>query len=322
MAAITDVVPNDVADQITALRAGIATMVPAKTADNLVIGTWNIRDFDRVLPAWRSKAGDSPIRDLSDVLSMAEIIRHFDVAAIQEVRRSAEGFTELMQALGPGWGFLVTDVTEGAAGNNERLAFVFDTTRIRAAGLACEIVVPTAAASAPPPPLTGQFARTPYAVSFARGASAFTLVTLHVVYGTASTDRIAELTEIAQWLARWAQQGDAWGTNLIALGDFNIDHSGDPLYDAFTSTGLQPAAQLNPLPRTIFDDPAPDAPPNHRHFYDQLAWFPGSTGTPTFGLGYTNAGLIDFTKLVPADTQLQLSWRMSDHYPLWCEFTV
>ena len=44
----------------------------------------------------------------------------------QEVRRSAAAFLSMLQVLGQDWAFLVTDVTEGAAGNNERLAFVFD----------------------------------------------------------------------------------------------------------------------------------------------------------------------------------------------------
>jgi hypothetical protein len=37
---------------------------------------------------------------------------------------------------------------------------------------------------------------------------------------------------------------------------------------------------------------------------------------------FVNAGTFDFTNdLVPADTEVQLSWRISDHLPLWCEFT-
>ena len=171
--------------------------------------------------------------------------------------------------------------------------------------------------------MTSQFARTPYAVSFARGESRFTLVTLHVVYGQAPADRIAELAGIAQWLDRWSRNGDAWGTNLIALGDFNIDRQGDPLYDAFTSTGLRPPDPLNFVPRTVFDDPDPAAVPDRRHFYDQIAWFTRSDGTPQLDMGYRNAGMYNFANnLIPADTTTQLSWRISDHFPLWCEFTT
>ena len=169
--------------------------------------------------------------------------------------------------------------------------------------------------------MADQFARTPYAVSFSRGTNRFTLVTLHVVYGNKPADRVPELTAIAQWLARWSASKDPWGENLIALGDFNIDRRDDPLYQAFTSTGLEPPAGLNFIPRTIFDDPDPNAPPDRRHFYDQIAWF--TTGRASLSLPFVNAGTFDFTNdLVPAVTQIQLSWRISDHFPLWCEFTA
>jgi hypothetical protein len=81
-----------------------------------------------------------------------------------------------------------------------------------------------------------------------------------VIYGQGPADRIAELQQIAGWLAGWATGGDVWGANLIALGDINIDRHGDPLYQAFTATGLRPPAGLNHVPRTIFDDPDPAAP--------------------------------------------------------------
>ena len=85
--------------------------------------------------------------------------------------------------------------------------------------------------------LDRQFARTPYAVSFAADRLQLTLVTLHVLYGEESA-RADELREIAGWLARWAKEERQWNQNLIALGDFNIDRRGDLLFDAFTSTAL------------------------------------------------------------------------------------
>lgn len=320
---ITSPPPADVVDELDLVRAALGHVIPAKSPGNLLVGTWNIRDFDRVSPTWRSATGVSPIRDLSNVLCIAEIVRSFDVVAIQEVRQSAEGFLAMVQALGPGWAYLVTDVTRGRSGNNERLAFLFDTRRIHLSGLACELVVAAENAGIAEGVLKGQFARTPYAVSFARGSSGFTLVTLHVTYGQRAADRIPELEEIARWLARWAQQGDAWGTNLIALGDFNIDRQDDPLYQAFTSTGLRPPSQLNFVPRTIFDDPDPQAPPDHRHFYDQIAWFSDEGVAPVLSMGFANAGMFNFDNgVIPAASRQQLSWRISDHFPLWCEFEI
>ena len=64
------------------------------------------------------------------------------------------------------------------------------------------------------------------------------------------------------------------------MGNFNIDRSGDPLYQAFVCTGLTPAPEHLNLPKTIFDDS------QNRHFS------PDRTLT-------TN----------------ELSWRISDHLP-------
>jgi hypothetical protein len=154
-------VRGDVAAEVAALDRALARVVPAKSPGNLLIGTWNVRAFDRVSPVWRSASGASPIRDLSNVAAIAEIVRRFDVVAVQEVRRSAQAFLAMMTVLGPDWAYLVTDVTDGRAGNSERLAFVFDTTRLRPSGLACELVVAASDnAAVAPDVVTSQFART------------------------------------------------------------------------------------------------------------------------------------------------------------------
>lgn len=322
MPEITDAPPADVTAQLDAVSAALDSVVPPKRlGQNLLIGTWNVRAFNRITPKWRSTSGDSPIRDLSNVLSIAEVIRRFDVVAVQEVGGTPEAFLAMMKALGEDWAFLVTDVTLGDAGNHERLAFMFDRGRVRPSGLACELVVAAEEMGVPNAMLDRQFARTPYGASFACGEQIFTLVTLHVIWGEGPHSRVGELRRIARWLADWARSGDAWGENLIALGDFNIDRQGDELYEAFTSTGLAPPDNLNHVPRTIFEDPL--APPDERHFYDQIAWFTGSQGTPEISLSYRNAGTFSFLDgLIPADSDSQLSYRISDHFPLWVEFDL
>ena len=328
MPAITDPPPAEVRDQVDAYKDALADVVPPKRSDNLLIGTWNVRAFNRLTAEWRSQTGDSPVRDLSNVLCIAETLRRFDVVAVQEVGSTAEALRATMAYLGGDWAFLVTDVTLGDAGNHERLAFVFDRERLRPSGLACELVVAPEDFGVSTDVLGRQFARTPYGVSFSREPNVFTLVTLHVVYGNAPGDRVGELAKIAGWLADWATTGDEWGENLIALGDFNIDRqidedgNVDELYKAFTETGLKPPDNLNHVPRTITDDPDPNAPADRRHYYDQVAWFTGQPGgPPALSLGYENSGMFDFTQdLVPAVTEQELSFRMSDHFPLWVEF--
>lgn len=321
---ITDSPPAGVRNELRNFSAALDRVIPAKHGRrNMLIGTWNVRAFDRMTRRWRSQSGDSPIRDLSNVLVIAEVVRRFDVVAVQEVRQSAQAFLAMMQVLGGDWAFLVTDVTRGTAGNYERLAFVFDGKRVRPSGLACELVVAAEEAGIEERVLKKQFARTPYAASFVCGSTPFTLVTLHVTWGERPKDRVPELEEIALWLARWAKGGDPWGSNLIALGDFNIDRKDDPLYQAFTGTGLKPPDPLNHVPRTVFDDPDPNAKPNHRNFYDQIAWFTGARGIPALSFEYSNAGMFNFAdRLIRADSTTQLSWRISDHFPLWVEFEL
>lgn len=161
-----------------------------------------------------------------------------------------------------GTGWIASDVTEGGPGNGERLAFIYDADRVQPSGLVGEIVLPAGATSS-----VEQFARTPYAAGFVRAGTDFILTTVHVLWGKAPADRIAELTAFATWMRRWADRPQDWNRNLLVLGDFNLDRIDDPLFDAFASTGLWPPTELNHVPRTIFDDD------KSQHFYDQIAWF-------------------------------------------------
>ena len=324
MLTVTEPPPEEVATDLAQLRDVLDENIPAKALDrNLLIATWNLRAFGDLTEKWVSSEEDTPKRDLSSLLCIAEIVSRFDVVAVQEARDNLKALRHLVHALGPNWGLSLTDVTEGAPGNGERMAFLFDTRRVVPSGLACEIVVPEEQlgpieAGA----LRRQFARTPYAVSFRSGEKTFVLVTLHVLYGESEEERLPELKAIAEWLAGWAKDINSWDHNLIALGDFNIDRKGDALHDAFISTGLDIPEDLQGAPRTIFADPER---PHLNKFYDQIAWFTGRNGLPALSLRYSKGGFFDFTEAALTSrglTRAQLSWRISDHYPLWAEFST
>ena len=170
-----------------------------------------------------------------------------------------------------------------------------------------------------PGALREQFARSPYAVSFQAADTTVILVTLHVLYGDKPGDRIPELTAIARWMADWAQQTNRWHHNLMVLGDFNIDRQDDPLYQAFTSTGLTVPAALNTVRRSIFADPGE---PTLGKYYDQIAWF-ALGRAQLINMQMLNAGGFDFVEHLYRDvgmTRAQMQYRVSDHYPLWVEF--
>jgi hypothetical protein len=323
-ASILGPVPAAVEAELATLRAALDEAVPAKRLGrNLLVATWNIRAFGDMSETWKRSKRDKPKRNMADVLAIAEIASRFDVVAIQEGRANLKALRHMLKALGPDWGLILTDVNPPPAGNGERLAFVFDTRRAKASGLAAELVVPDdwlrkgkIAAGA----LQEQFVRTPYSVSFLAGTETFILTTLHVIYGEDAGERTGELGAIAQWLADWAKRtSEDYHQNLIVLGDFNIDLEGDPNYEALTSTGLRPPAELRSQPRTIFDTVT------RRHFYDQIAWFT-EKGAAQLTLGYEGAGHADSfiwtDHLLREMGTVEKSWRISDHYPLWVEFSL
>ncbi len=304
--------PQAVAGDVAALRAHLTATLPRQTTKNLLIATWNIRAFGDVTDKWVSGKNDTPKRDLGSLACIAEVIRRFDVVALQEVRRNVTALMRTLDLLGPDWRVIASDVTEGDQGNDERIAFVYNTTRVRPSGLVAEIVLPV-----PPQVVVKQFARTPYVASFSVGTTEFILVSLHVLWGRKPGDRLPEIVAIAEWMRDWAARPGDWNTNLLVLGDFNLDRLSNPLYQAFTSTGLWPPAELNEVRRTIFGSSGA------HHFYDQIAWFGDTTDHALLeSLTYNHAaGSVDFVGHVMSRlTKESLSWRISDHLPLWVEF--
>lgn len=327
MTTVTDAPPSEIQHDLEALRDALEGKLPPRTLDqNLLVGTWNIRSFSGLTEKWVSDENDEPRRDLHSIRVIAEIIRRFDVVALQEVRGDLKALRHTLKVLGSDWGLMLTDVTRGDPGNSERLGFLFDRRKVQPSGLAAELVVPDEEFDANEPiesdALERQFARTPYAVSFRCGSQTFILVTLHVLYGESPARRTPELKAIATWLDRWAREMNEWdgNHNLIALGDFNIDRRGDERYEAFTSTGLYVPESLHQVPRTISSDPEN---PDKGHFYDQIAWFTKENDRPALSLPYRRGGHFDFTDVALPRRDLSkgsLSWHISDHYPLWVEF--
>lgn len=143
MPLIDDPSPPAVQSDMDALRTYLGETVPSKRLDeNLLIATWNIRGFGSLTREWTATEHHSPKRDLRGLLAIGEIIRRFDVVAVQEVKGDLRALRDLLKWLGPDWAFLMTDVTAGAPGNGERMAFLFDRRRLELSGLACELVVP------------------------------------------------------------------------------------------------------------------------------------------------------------------------------------
>lgn len=143
MTSIVDIPPAPVQADLQSLAAALDTQIPAKHGPaNLLIATWNLRAFASLTRKWTAEDNDNPKRDLRGLRAICDIVSRFDVVAIQEVKGDLRALRDMMLKLGDEWGFLMTDITLGKVGNNERMAFVFDKERVKPSGLACELVVP------------------------------------------------------------------------------------------------------------------------------------------------------------------------------------
>jgi endonuclease/exonuclease/phosphatase family metal-dependent hydrolase len=316
---ILDPPPENVEADLRAVRSALEVVPPRQLERNLLIATFNIREFADLADVWDQPTDHKPMRDLHALRLLAEIVSRFDVVAIQEVGGNIKALRHMLRWLGGDWSLILTDVTRGKAAGGERIAFVFDIRRARLSGLACELVVPpeelaAAKASKDPEVLREQFARTPYAVAFQTGGITFVLISVHIIYGKSPKERTPEITAVANWLKSMATTLDGYGQNLIVLGDFNIDRrEKDANYEALLSTGLKTPPELDDVARTVANEGDAGT------FYDQVAWFPDNLNT----LEYSGrAGRVDYksVNILKDVAPQEYTFRMSDHYPLWTEF--
>ena len=225
-----------------------------------------------------------------------------------------------MRLLGPHWTYIVTD----PSGNEERLAFVYDTRKILFRHIAGEIVLPPKKGEQPI-----QFNRTPFLVAFQAGWFKFNICTVHIFYGKSSdtTRRRQEIADIASFFTK-RQKKD--GETYIILGDFNILGPEDATMEALLGNGFK-------IPPGVSKPTALAS----AHFYDQIAL---RTENKLFEVA--SSGCFHWQDFVfrdeedfaayqplmptvtksgkPQKTDLGAyrkwrTWQMSDHLPLWVE---
>lgn len=322
------VVRQRVVEGLQRLRAALSADIPMRTAtETLLLATWNIRELD---------SGKYGFRNDEPYYYMAEILSRFDLIAIQEVRDGLYPLQKLQRLLGSWWDFLVTDVTLGASGNSERMAYLYDRRKIKFTGLAAELVLPKARGQENAPL---QLARSPYVAGFQAGWAYLTLATVHIYYGkSVAVDerRLAEITAFSKTLAEHA--GKLSGApqyepdvppksnNLFVLGDFNIFNRSDVTMEAMTKAGFRVPEELQRVPGSNVD--------KNKH-YDQIAYHDRLTRMKPTG----HAGVFDFYEHVyrehdeasyavdraekPGQSFKEWrTYRMSDHLPMWIEIRV
>jgi endonuclease/exonuclease/phosphatase family metal-dependent hydrolase len=334
------------AENLLLLRERLATNedgtpnIPKRTIDEtLLFATWNIREFDS------SKYGD---RSEESIYYIAEIISHFDIVAIQEVNADLAALERLMQVLGSWWRYLITDVTEGSSGNQERAALVYDSRKVKYGGLAGEIVIPPIKKRGKPVEPANQLSRTPFVCGFQAGWLKFMVCTVHIYYGKSVAEdpkRVEEIQVLSSFLANRVKDKHAWCQNLALVGDFNIFNTEDATFKAITDAGFY----IPPQFKEVTSNAA-----GGKHF-DQMGFISRAYDEAVVRerIKGFKAGVFDFFKYVYTDKDESIyaaeigpayseksngekrterdsrnyyrQWRtfqMSDHFPMWIELDV
>ena len=314
----TDAAARDRAiDRLLAVRAGLAEDITTKTKDeSFRLATWNIRDFGG------HKLNPSP-RLPESLMYIAEVISAFDLVAVQEVNQDMTDFLKVMHLLGPHWDYILTD----EAGNQERLAFVYDKRKISFRHIAGEIVLPPKKTDQPL-----QFNRTPFLVAFQAGWFKFNICTVHIYYGSSTdlTKREYEIAQIAEFFTR-RQKRD--GETYILLGDFNILNPDHPTMNALLKGGFDVPEKLRHISAL-----------NSENYYDQIAL---RTQDKLVEIVDSNCfhwenyvfreveDYATYRPYMPAEAKdgkpLETdrvaykqwrTWQISDHLPLWAEIKI
>lgn len=309
---------------VLALKEVLDACLPQRSLDgSLLLATWNLREFGA------KKMGP---RLTESLYYIAEIIDHFDLVALQEIRRDLEEFKQLKRILGKWWKSLFTNVTEGKRGNEERTAFLYDSRKVEFGGLSGQIVLPPDRKGKKPVPVF-QIARAPFIIGFQAGWFKFTICTTHLYYGTSKKDdphRLYETEKLAAALSTEVMRNEAWARNMILLGDFNVFNTTDKQFLVLKKNGFR-------VPKALFDTKTNTG---RSRPYDQIAFIAPSLDDkldeaksgifPFFDHVFTEdpAVVAEYAKHFSAPrTGKKLisyyrkwrSFQMSDHNPLWVQ---
>lgn len=305
-----------IADRLLRLRALLNGQITARRQPNsLIIGSWNIRHFD----GGRPRLNES-------FHYIAEIIDHFDICAIQEVK-STEAMARLMKLLGPNWDYFINDSSGAGRGNHERMAFVYNRNRVRFRNLLGELVLPKGAL-----PGDEQVGRTPFFAAFQAGWFRFTLCNAHIVF-TQEQGRPLREDEIGVVARELSKRARAEDEVHIFLGDMNIESRDDAGMTALTDAGFH-VPDVGPTSLTgtkHYDQIAFVGPPSESHMlaHGVIRWHEAV---------FTEAEMPDYEEIAktirsaPDTGEPYADWpgtygdwrthEMSDHLPVWIELEV
>lgn len=289
--------------------------IPRRSNSNLLLASWNIANLG---------AQDRQPRHYALI---AEIIKWFDLIAIQEVRDDLSGLNAIMDALPNSWRTIFTD----KSGNDERMAFVYRHPKVRLMEMCGEIGIPVGEQEDINLPGVNHrfsgFDRNPMITTFNVRGFQIGLANVHLYFGkqdtaaqrrTSMNRRRLEAYAVSRWCDLRRRDGDRYVDNFIALGDFNLPRWGDnddPIRQALTRRGLRRPEHSTRISSAIASDSD----------YDQILCVPGLVSR------VRAAGVFDYDGAIfnamyqrrsISSFRSYLRYYISDHRPIWSEIDI
>lgn len=300
MASATLEYDYDLDHEVAALaEARSDAKVPRPQADQLLIASWNI-----------ARLGANDRRD-EDYKLLATMAGWFELVALQEVRDDLRGLRAIQSHLPGHFRVLFSDT----AGNNERMAFLYDSRKVSPLEEIGEIGFTPRELAAVRAEAVGKafgtFDRTPHIAAFAAGGARFLLANVHLFYGTASEleRRIAEAFAVASWAKRRQEEKHTYTKSVLALGDFNLPKADpkDRIYRALVAKGLR-------VPKDVATRVGTNLGGTKQ--YDQVVFLPEAEPL------LVASGVVSFDEVLFSDLDRKrqrqvLRYRISDHRILW-----
>lgn len=307
--------PYSAVDEIARLRSQrLQRAVPDHPDDRLVVATWNIANLG------------VHERRPQDYELIAEMMSWFDLVALQEVNDDLVGLRAITDLLPPNWLALFTD----RAGNNERLTFVYDRSRVAHSELTGEVhLLPRERARVKLPDVDepfDDFNRSPFICAFRAGDFPFTLVNVHIYYGAASGKKFdrrrLEVYAIANWAKNRRDEPTLYDPNLMLIGDMNVPEAdeNDKVFRELLRAGMV-------SPKELHGTAVGGKTEGLHKDYDQIVMYPRTIQASTPDAGVFDFDTFVFPDLWGAGTAADkkrfyqyVRYYLSDHRILWASF--
>ncbi len=316
----TFTIPYKVGTEINALDAHKALRkVPAKSNTKLLVATWNLANFGLQK------------RQADHFELIAHVLRYFDIIALQEIADDVRDLEKVMKILGNEYDCIYSDI----GGNQERGAYIFDSSKVSRKGLIAELVIKTnrerhievTVGEVVEEKTFLDYNRNPYMANFKVKGFDFTLVNVHLFWSSEFL-RTEEVTALGKWAKNRSKLAEYQppSKDIILLGDFNMPsfETDDPIYKPIKSYGFK--APLHETHNSEGSNLAGDK------YYDQIFFLPKHVDDSFSG----KIGVFDFDNAVFQNFWNQNSndkegkqkfhqyirYYLSDHRPLWAQFDL